>query len=117
MIIERSLTCKNSSKNQFLEEFSIYLLSKDCENIEKNVSDEVIIQMVGKKDEKYWEYLPDDLEKIQVLTSISHGKYGSCHGKLWTNQKSYAFSIQYEFVSTSKKIIQEAMVFLIEELK
>ncbi|WP_414841989.1 hypothetical protein [Enterococcus saccharolyticus] len=108
MNIHRSQTCRNSPKNQFIEDFTIAL-------IQNNLSKEVVaadwqLVIAGGKQ------IPQQIQEMTVIASISHGKYGSCTGELMVEDEVYHFSVHYEFVSTTKTIVQKAKLLFVKEI-
>jgi len=82
----RSGDCKNSAKNSFVEEFTIDLFSQQS--------------LAGRLEGgSPIPTLPLDIQKIQILHSISHGKVGAANGVLSVNGVEKRFAVFLEFTS------------------
>lgn len=100
MNIKRSKHCGNSSKNDFMEQFTIELLS-DCNNPDHLDEDYVFIS-----------HSPFELttvDSIEIEVAISHGKYGSCLGVL---NDSIPFICHIELSKVSKLIVKSVLLFV-----
>ncbi|KAF1305509.1 hypothetical protein IV487_09685 [Enterococcus saccharolyticus] len=113
MQIERSNTCNNSPKNRFVEEFTLAIFQEKLENF-KEQHTEQWFEIVGQVSTELADQITE-IQRIKIISSISHGKFGACTGVLSAKQQTYSFVVHYEFVSTTKKVVDHAKLFLIEE--
>ena len=110
--IERSKGCNNSPKNAFVEEYTVAFFEENKEFITENSTEDYAITIYGSYD---FPALLQEIESLRIIASISHGKFGSSTGELVMNKATYALAIQYEFATTTKKIVREAQVFLMKK--
>ena len=110
--IERSKGCNNSPKNAFVEEYTVAFLQQNTSYMQENSTEDYVITMLGNYD---FPEILQEIEQVRIIASISHGKFGSSTGELMMNKVAYAFAFQYEFATTTKKIVKQATVFLMKK--
>lgn len=120
MLIERSNTCGNSRKNQFTEDFTIHLFKVDKEYLKEKLNRDFQMTIIGKNtisdmnDLTFNNIFREEIKKIKIDTSITHGKLGASFGMLEANSNDFNFAISYEFASATKLVIKEAKIFILE---
>lgn len=94
MIITPSLGCKNSPKNQLVEELTTLILTQRITESFEFINHHQL-----------------DLNQIKTIifeATISHGAHGSCLGTI----DLIPFSMHIEFVKPSKLILKRAQLFI-----
>ncbi|MGX7197207.1 hypothetical protein [Enterococcus olivae] len=113
MIIHSSKTCKNSPKNQFVEDYTTALFQRDREFLRLSSDEDYTLEILGKN--KQLDKLFEKGAELWFFFSISHGKFGSCTGELLSTEERYSFAAQYEFTNTTRKRVQKVQLFLIKK--
>jgi len=124
MRINLSSTCGNSPKNEFVQDYTVKLLSFDfdnladmsVENVKILIPDRGLIK--GKSnliDIK--KYLNTDIKVLTIDSSISHGKHGAVLCEISDNEKNYKISVHYIFENMKAELIEEAIVLIAEIIR
>ncbi|QDO95529.1 nuclear transport factor 2 family protein [Formosa sediminum] len=103
-----SPNCGNSPKMAFLKQFNIAFAEGNVAFLVKNVTDNIVWNIIGDKNIEGIEAFAEELEKMKsvkvselILNQIlSHGKEGAANGEItMENGNQYAFSDFYIFQS------------------
>lgn len=103
-----SPNCGNSPKMEFLKQFNIAFAEWNIAFLTKNVTDNIVWNIIGDKKVEGIKAFTKELEKMQSIKAselridqiLSHGKEGAANGvKTMENGKEYAFSGFYVFQS------------------
>lgn len=86
--------CKNSPKNQLVEQLSAQILSQQL------LTDFIFVN--------YQHFDLSTIKTIEYEATISHGAHGSCIGLI----NSIPFSMHIEFEKPSKLILKKAHLFI-----
>ncbi|GGO02005.1 hypothetical protein [Saccharibacillus kuerlensis] len=89
MNIIKSGACKNSSKNAFVEDFTIRILAASGQEDQEGMT----LHWYGEVFEKE----PDE---IRILHAISHGKIGAANGEVQIGKIIYNAAVIIEFENT-----------------
>lgn len=122
IIINIKPDCGNSPKRAFIRDYNIAFAKGDIEFILAHASDDIIWHILGDQKIEGKEAFQKALEemksyKINEITIhhiITHGKEGAVNGEmLMSDDKRYAFSDVYEFVSAGKTIIKKMYSYIV----
>lgn len=114
--------CGNSPKRKFIRDYNIAFAKGDVEFILTHASDDIVWEIFGDRKIEGKESFQKALEemkshKIKAITIhhiITHGKEGAVNGEmLMSDDKRYAFSDVYEFVSAGKTIIKHMYSYIV----
>ena len=120
--ITRSKDCRNSPKNQLVEDLSIALAAGDPETISKLVDNDSTWEVVGKSVysscseivEAVVDRIPTDLESVVIAHAFTHGKQGAVYGQ--ASRRSgviVSFCDVFEFTSVKGTHVKSIRSFMI----
>lgn len=118
-----SPNCGNSPKMELIKQYNIAFAKGDDTFLIKNVTDDIVWNIVGDKKIAGIEAFTEELEKMQSLKTseliidqiLSHGKEGAANGvMIMENGNQYAFSDFYIFQGAMGKKIKAITSYCIE---
>lgn len=118
-----SPNCGNSPKMKFIKEFNIAFAKGNLEFLMKNVTDDIVWNIIGNKKIEGKEKFTEELKKmisekvIELIIdqTLSHGKEGASNGVMkMKNGKKYAFSDFYVFKNTKSTDLKLITSYVIE---
>ncbi|WP_194766483.1 nuclear transport factor 2 family protein [Tamlana sp. I1] len=118
-----SPNCGNSPKMEFLKQFNIAFAKGNVAFLIKNVTEDIVWNIIGDKKIEGIEAFTEELEKIQSVKTtelildqiLSHGKEGAANGVMtMENGKQYAFSDFYLFQSAKGEKLKEITSYCIK---
>jgi len=110
-----SPNCGNSPKMEFLKQFNIAFAEGNVAFLTKNVTDDIVWNMIGDKKIEGIKAFTEELKKMQSVKAselridqiLSHGKEGAANGiMIMVNGEHYAFSDFYVFQSAKGEKIK-----------
>lgn len=121
--ITSSPNCGNSPKMAFIKEFNIAFAKADIEFLVKNVTEDIVWNIIGDKKIIGKKDFADELNKMKSQKTsellldqiLSHGKEGAVNGIItMQNGKKYAFSDFYQFNNAKGTMIKSITSYAIE---
>lgn len=118
-----SPNCGNSPKITFLKEFNIAFAKGNLEFLIKNVTDEIVWNIIGDRKIEGKVKFKEELGKMKsekateliIEQILSHGKEGASNGIMkMQNGKKYAFSDFYVFKNTKSTVLKSITSYVIE---
>lgn len=122
-LITLNTDCANSPKREFLKEFNITFAKGDVDFIINNVTDDIVWEIIGDKKVEGIHLISEELNKMKnykcleliIHQVITHGKEGAVSGVIkMIDNKTYAFSDFYTFVSAAGNKIKTITSYVIE---
>ncbi|MEJ4088944.1 nuclear transport factor 2 family protein [Galbibacter sp. BG1] len=121
--IVSSPNCGNSPKMEFLKQYNIAFAEGNVAFLTKNVTDDIVWNVIGDKKIEGKENFVKELEEMQAVKAselkldqiLSHGKEGAANGWMtMVNGKKYAFSDFYVFQSAKGEKIKSITSYCME---
>lgn len=118
-----SPNCGNSPKMIFLKEFNIAFAKGNLEFLIKNVTDEIVWNIIGDRKIEGKEKFTEELGKMKsekateliIEQILSHGKEGASNGIMTMQDgKKYAFSDFYVFKNTKSTDVKSITSYVIK---
>ncbi len=112
--IVRSGNCRNSPKNQLVEDLAVALLTGDRQAVSGLVTDDVQWTTVGGEAVQGRQALGDSLqgvepagiEELVVLHVVTHGKSGAVDGTIVDGGRQQGFCHVFDFANTRGSTVQ-----------
>ncbi|MGM0126318.1 hypothetical protein IGI37_003747 [Enterococcus sp. AZ194] len=114
MKIIPSQTCGNSPKNQFVETYSIHLLTKNQNELNNLTDSAIMIQLPNGpviNSLTDLDQLELAFETLTCLVSIAHGRHGSFLGAIRQKDSEKLIAVHYEFKTLKADKIKHVTLF------